>query len=58
MSSCRQNIVLFDEKGDSYLAYSSSTKKRWKYCWQHCVTYIKYYWWYIECVKLHIVVAS
>jgi hypothetical protein len=22
----------------SYFPYSSSTKKQWKYCWQHCVT--------------------
>jgi hypothetical protein len=38
MHSCRQNITLFDEKGDNYFPYSSSTKKRWKYYWQHCVT--------------------
>jgi hypothetical protein len=37
MSSCRKNIALFDEKGDSYFPYSSSTKKWWKFCWQHCV---------------------
>jgi hypothetical protein len=55
-SSCRQNIALFGEKGDNYFAYSSSTKKRWKYSWQHCVTVHKiiiggifnalnYMWW-------------
>jgi hypothetical protein len=27
MSSCRKNIVLFDEKGDNYFPYSSSTEK-------------------------------
>jgi hypothetical protein len=31
--SCRKSLVLFDEKGDNYFLYSSSTKKRWKYCW-------------------------
>jgi hypothetical protein len=38
ISSCHQNIVLFEKKGDNYFPYSSSTKKWWKYCWQHCVT--------------------
>jgi hypothetical protein len=28
VSSCRKNIVPFDEKGDNYFPYSSSTKKR------------------------------
>jgi hypothetical protein len=37
MSSCHQNNVVFDKNGDNYIPYSSSTKK-WKYCWQHCVT--------------------
>jgi hypothetical protein len=37
LSSCRKNIVLFHETGDNYFPYSSSTKKRWKYFWQHCV---------------------
>jgi hypothetical protein len=27
MSSCRKNIVLFDEKGDNYFPYSSNTEK-------------------------------
>jgi hypothetical protein len=31
MSSCRKTIVLFDENGDNYVPYSSSTKKQWKY---------------------------
>jgi hypothetical protein len=42
-------MVLSDEKVASYSPYSSSTKKRRKYCWQHCELYEKSYGWYIEC---------
>jgi hypothetical protein len=38
MSSCRNSVALFDEKGDSYFLYGSSTEKRRNYCWQNCVT--------------------
>jgi hypothetical protein len=38
MSSFRRNIFLFDTNSDSYFPYSCSTKKRWRYFCQHCVT--------------------
>jgi hypothetical protein len=37
MNSYRKNIVIFDEKSENNFPYSSSTKKRWKSCWQQCV---------------------
>jgi hypothetical protein len=37
---------MFEENGDNYFPCSISTKKRWNY------------WWYTECVKLHIVLRQ
>jgi hypothetical protein len=38
ISSSRKSVVLSDKKSDNCFPYCSSTKKQWKYCWQHCVT--------------------
>jgi hypothetical protein len=59
ISPCRKNIVLFDEKGDIYFSYSSSTKKRWKYCWKYCMTVYKIIiGGALNVIKSHIVVCQ